>query len=101
MADEVVHTDAAEQERFLSLPLGKKLLEIHINGRETNGSVAEALRRIAKLEGLAVVHEGRMDTHEGRMEAVEHWQIKAAAIIGAAIFAGPGFFFLLGKAWGE
>mgnify|MGYP001594861713 CR=1 FL=1 len=89
----VEHTSFEEQQAFLRMSPSEQNLKIYMNGRETNGSVAEALRRIAKLEGLGVVHEGRMT-------ALEHWQIKAAAIIAAAIIGGPLVFFLLGQILG-
>ena len=47
---DVVHTDAAEQRRFMALPLPEQMLEIFLNGRETNGHVADVQRDIVRLE---------------------------------------------------
>lgn len=43
---ELKHTDAAELRQFQSLPLEEKLDEIFLNGRETNGAVADARMEI-------------------------------------------------------
>lgn len=40
------HTTAAEMEEFLSLTPAERELRIWLNGKETNGSVAEAFREI-------------------------------------------------------
>ena len=40
------HTDAIEQAKFLALTQDEQLLQIWLNGRETNGNVAEAFRQI-------------------------------------------------------
>ena len=88
----VEHTSAAAQEAFLAKTPAQQNLEIWLSSRETNGSVAEALRRIGKLEGLAI-------DHDHRITIIEHWQLGAIAVISAAIVAGPGFFFLLNKLW--
>jgi hypothetical protein len=88
----VEHTSAAAQEAFLAKTPAQQNLEIWLSSRETNGSVAEALRRIGKLEELGI-------DYDRRIAIMEHWQLKAAAVIGAAIAAGPGFFFLLNKLW--
>lgn len=36
-----VHTNAAEQRRFLAMSQQEQMLEIWLNGRETNGHVAD------------------------------------------------------------
>ncbi len=46
---EFTHTSFEEQEEFEELPINKKLLKIFLNGRETNGHVAEAFERIGEL----------------------------------------------------
>ena len=53
MADEFKHTDAGEMEDFLSKNQTAQLLEIWLNGRETNGHVADAFSRIA-AQGLEI-----------------------------------------------
>jgi hypothetical protein len=47
--DGLKHTKAAEIEAFLGKPLSAQLLEIWINGKETNGSVAYAFKLIDDL----------------------------------------------------
>ena len=89
----MAHTDADRLAKFEAGSDADKLREIWLNGNETNGSVAEALRRIAKLEGNQVAHDNRLTQ-------LEHWQIKAMAIIAAAILAGPAFFWWLGQLTG-
>ena len=87
---DVQHASFEEQQALLILSPAKQNLKIYLNGKETNGSVAEALRRIAKLEGGQVAHDDRL-------KKLEHWQIAAASIIGAAIILGPAFFWKLGQ----
>lgn len=48
MTDDFQHTSAAEMEDFLSKTDAEQKLRIWLNGRETNGHVAEAFDRIAK-----------------------------------------------------
>lgn len=43
------HTSFEEQQEFQNLPLNDKLLKIFLNGRETNGHVADAFVKIAEL----------------------------------------------------
>jgi hypothetical protein len=47
---ELHHVDAEELRRFRALATEEKLEEIFLNGRETNGAVADALRDIARLD---------------------------------------------------
>lgn len=47
---EVKHTDADELRRFRALTTEEKLEEIFLNGRETNGGLADAIREIARLD---------------------------------------------------
>lgn len=53
MPDGLKHTDAFDMELFLSKPVSAQLLEIWLNGRETNGSIAEAKRDIS-AQGLEI-----------------------------------------------
>lgn len=85
MVDEVTHTDARELAEFEALPVAAKLREIWLNGRETNGKVAEAVRDIAEVQA-------RQETHAARISRTEHWQIRAAAVGAAAIVLGPLVF---------
>ena len=59
MAKDYRHTDAAEMESFLAKPQSAQLLEIWLNGRETNGHVAE-LRRDLDAQGLEI-QKARVD----------------------------------------
>ena len=93
MVKEVKHTDAIEQAKFLALSPEQQALMIWLNGNETNGAVADALRDIA---ALAL----NIQKHDARLTALEHWQIKAASVIGASIIAAPFFFYGLTKALG-
>ena len=46
MVEGLKHTSAAEQEEFVALPQATQLLRIWLNGKETNGAVAEAHEKI-------------------------------------------------------
>ena len=86
--DEVQHTDARELAAFELLPVEAKLREIWLNGRETNGRVGDAMRDIAEAQATAIVTQERV----GKLET---WQIRTAAIVGAALVAVPIVFRLL------
>lgn len=85
MVEDVKHVDASEMAAFLKKPADEKLLEIWLNGRETNGSVADAKRDIAKLQEL-----------EPRVAAVEKWVIRVSAVAAVILAASPFVFKLIG-----
>ena len=77
----VQHTDAHELAEFEKLTIPEQLREIWLNGRETNGHVADAMRDIGEMKPRPV--------------KVERWQIGMAAIIAFLIAVGPAVFWLL------
>ena len=93
--EEVKHTAAADERRFEALPVDAKLKEIWLNGRETNGHVADALRDISKM------NEWRTETVEPWMKSVDKRLIGAAAIIVFILTAAPFVFFILSQWKGE
>jgi len=100
---EVKHTSYTEQQEFLEKTPAQQNLMIFMSSKETNGSVAHVIVDVAKLR-VEVNNENvkireSLKKHELRLVTVEHWQLRAAAVIVAAIAAGPGFFFVLGKIW--
>lgn len=50
LSNEIKHTDAEEQARFIALSPERQSLEIWLNTRETNGHVADAITDIAALK---------------------------------------------------
>ena len=73
------HTDAAEQRRFLAMTTQEQLLEIFLNGRETNGHVADLTKRADEMEPVVKRHE--------------RYFIGFAAIVAAIIFGAPFLFW--------
>lgn len=57
MTDEVTHTDARELAQFEALAVDAKLREIWLNGRETNGKVAEVWARQQRIIPVVERHE--------------------------------------------
>lgn len=84
------HKSYEAQQAFMGLPPEQRDLKIWMYVAETNGNTSEALRRIGKVEGIIV-------GHDSRLTGLERWQLRAMAIIGAAIAFGPAFFFLLDR----
>ena len=76
------HTDWEAQRAFLGLPPDQQLLQIWMNGRETNGHVSEAVERISTLEQSARERERRLST-------VEKFVIGVSAV-GAFLVLAPG-----------
>lgn len=93
LSNEIKHTDAAQQARFVSLTPEQQSLEIWLNTRETNGAVADAKRDIAALEAFR--------DHELKpwMSSVDKRLNGAAAVIGFILVIAPFVFFALNK-WG-
>ena len=83
------HVAAHEQAAFMRKSADEKMLEIWLNGRETNGNVATAIRDIRELKRL-----------EPRVATIERWQIRVMAVVAAALFSGPGVFWLLSQKFG-
>ena len=91
------HTDAAEQRRFLAMPQQEQLLEIFLNGRETNGHVADLYEWKEERDAKDVVIEAKVEAHDrwiGRLVGI------GLFILGAAPFV---FFGLnvLRDIWGD
>lgn len=82
MADGVKHVDAAEQAAFQRKNTDEKLLEIWLNGRETNGSVAEVRKEIA-------VMRPKVERHDFAFKV-------AVVVFGFIIAAGPFIVYGLG-----
>ena len=87
---DVKHTDAHDLALFETLPIDAKLREIWLNGRETNGHVADAVRDIAALE---IVVTTTNDDHDGRLTKIEHREIRRQAVTAAILIAAPFVFF--------
>lgn len=82
MTDGVKHVDAAEQADFETKTVSEKLLLIWLNGRETNGAVAEVKRDIA-------VMRPKVERHDFAFKV-------AAVAFGLIIAAGPFIVWGLG-----
>lgn len=83
MADELQHTDALDLRAFEILDTDAKLREIWLNGRETNGRVAQAVRDIeeAKVERATIA---------SRVAGIEHnWTQAKAVLAFVLIFVAP------------
>lgn len=57
MGGESKHTDAAAQARFTDLTPAQQMLEIWLNTRETNGSVAALWERMSVIEPKVNKHD--------------------------------------------
>lgn len=86
------HTSAEELRRFEALSDTEKLREIWLNGRETNG-------RVGILEQRANAQEAQSAEHDQRLVSVEHWQLKAAALLAAALILAPLVFYGMLRVW--
>lgn len=86
----VEHTSFDDQQAFLRLPVEQQNLKIWLNGNETNGKVAEALRRISKAEQAIV-------THDTRLVKLERWQLSVLAVLAFIIGASAPFFWFLDR----
>ena len=89
LSEGVKHTDAAQQARFAQLTQEQQLLEIWLNGRETNGHVADAMRDIAVLK------ETIANKIEPRVAKVERIYLIFAGIGAAAIVVAPFVFWAI------
>lgn len=89
----VEHVDARDLAQFEGMNPADKLREIWLNGRETNGSVADAKRDIA------VVQREHMEIVE-RVSELERNYLKVATLGAAALFVGPFVFWALLKWFG-
>lgn len=91
LSGEITHTDAGEQTRFALLTTDQKLLEIFLNGRETNGHVADVMERTAALERF------REAELKPWMQGVDRKMIAWGAIVAAILFLAPFVFAVLLK----
>ena len=80
MADEFKHTDASEMDAFMAKTQASQLLEIWLNGRETNGHVAEAFRQLdvhgKEIQRLWVTmsnHIEKETKNEDGIEYIKKW----------------------------
>jgi mevalonate pyrophosphate decarboxylase len=81
----VEHTDFDEQRAFIALSGDDKLLRIWLNGRETNGKVADVMRDMEEMRPKVQRHD--------------RWMIGVTAIGAVSIALAPFVFFILGKIW--
>lgn len=96
LGEEIKHTDAYEQARFVALTSEQQMLEIWLNTRETNGHVADAMRDIAELK------EFRDEDLKPWMSGVDRKFIAAAAVIAFILAIAPVVFFVLNQIdWGS
>ena len=86
---ELQHTDARELAIFEALPTDQKLREIWLNGKETNGHVAQAMRDI---EGIK---DWRDEELKPWMSGVDKKLIGAGAVVFFILGAAPIVFFVL------
>ena len=91
------HTSYDEQQDFLALSPAQQNLKIYLNGRETNGNVAEALRRIGKLEEARISDQQRADLHDARLGRLETRYAVAAGVLAAILTGAPILFWGLGQ----
>lgn len=85
------HTNFEEQQEFLELSDDQKLLMIFLNGKETNGHVADVMRDVEELKSF------RDKELKPWMKGVDNNFIAAGAVIGALIAIGPVVFWVLDK----
>lgn len=122
---ELKHTDATELRAFQELPLEKKLDEIFLNGRETNGAVAEAKMEIeanrlladkAVAEALHTAttvevalnhhleaHKKSEDEHKEEIAGInfiKRWGARGTALILATIGASESIVLIVHYVWG-
>lgn len=90
MTGGIAHTDAVEQAKFLALKPDEQLLQIWLNGRETNGSVADAVRDIAALKDKQEIHDARLIKLETRYAI-------AAAVLAFILVVAPFLFWGLDR----
>ena len=95
MLVETEHTDFRAQRDFLALSQQDQLLQIWLNGRETNGKVADVIRDMAKVKSdLDHDIKPKVDRHD-RVMAI------AAGLIVVILGAAPFFFWGLDKIIGQ
>jgi hypothetical protein len=94
----VKHTTAAEMDMFLQKSQASQLLEIWLNGRETNGSVAEVKRdlneakRTAEKTAVALSeHLAEQHEHELVVTAIKKWGYRGTVGLAVLVtaFGGP------------
>lgn len=88
MADDFKHTDAAAMDTFMAKSQASQLLEIWLNGRETNGHVAEAFRQIdvqgKEIQRLWVTvsqHIEKDTKNEDGIEYIKRWGRRGTGLI--------------------
>jgi len=84
------HTDFVDQAKFMALKPDEQLLQIWLNGRETNGSVADAIRDIEVVRAQASVHDARLGKLELRYAV-------AGGVLAAILIAAPFLFWGLDR----
>jgi hypothetical protein len=89
---DVTHTDAHDLARFEALTIPEQLREIWLNGRETNGNVADALRDIADIK------HWRGATLQPWMQTIDRkvWQ---AGAVGAFLLVMAPIVFKMVDLW--
>ena len=86
MDEAISHTSFAEQQAFLALTPEQQNLRIYLNGKETNGKLAEAVRDIAELRPMVRRHD---------------FAFKVAAVVFGAIIAIGPFIIAYGPDFGR
>lgn len=97
----IKHTSYDEQQEFLRKTPAEQNLSIWISSKETNGSVAEALRRIGKLEEARIIDQERADKHDARLGRLETRYAVASGILAAILVAAPFVFWGLDRIIGR
>lgn len=88
---DVTHTDAHELAQFERLTIPEQLREIWLNGRETNGHVADALRDIGELQRF------RDRELKPWMAQIDRRVAVAAGVVVFVLAAAPIVFWLLDR----
>lgn len=94
--DPRIHTTAALEREFDELSVEQKLKAIWFNGRETNGTVADALRRINDLELLVTPMVEEEDDTNAVGHFVKLWGGRGTAFL-AFLIAVATFVVLVAR----
>lgn len=90
MADEFKHTDASEMDAFMAKNQASQLLEIWLNGRETNGHVGDAFDRIAaqgrEIQRIWVSLSDHIDKEKKNEDGIEYIKRWGRRGTGAILF---------------